>query len=134
VVGKTNAPDSKMDDIIRTEVLDAFEDLFDDYDLVVSPVNCVTGIANDRTRTTKGPNTVAGEPVDEQVGWSMTSPFNFIGSPAASVPVGRAANGVPVGLQIAARRGNDVAVAAASAAFERCHPWQDLYLTLEDRA
>ncbi|GAA0619904.1 amidase [Kutzneria viridogrisea] len=129
-----SAVDSKMDDIVRTEVLDAFEDLFDDYDLVVSPVNCVTGIANDSTRTTKGPATVAGEPVDEQVGWSMTSPFNFIGSPAASVPVGRAANGVPVGLQIAARRGNDVAVAAASAAFERCRPWQDLYLALEDRA
>ncbi|GAA3060107.1 amidase [Actinokineospora globicatena] len=129
-----SAVDAKMDDIVRTQVLDAFEDLFDTYDLVVSPVNCVTGIANDQTRTTKGPATVAGVAVDAQVGWSMTSPFNFIGSPAASVPAGLASNGVPVGLQIAARRGNDVAVAAASAAFERVAPWHDLYLTLEDRA
>lgn len=54
-------------------------------------------------------------------------PFDFIGSPAASVPAGVAVNDVPVGLQIAARRGNDVTVKVASTAFERCRPWRELY-------
>lgn len=124
---KPTAVEQRMDDIFRTQVVDTFEDLFDQYDLVVSPVNCTAGVPNAADRTTIGPQEINGEPVDPLVGWSMTSPFNFIGSPAASVPAGVAANGVPVGLQIAARRGNDVAVAAASAAFERCRPWRELY-------
>lgn len=120
----------RLADVLRTVVLDAFEDLFDEYDLLVSPVNCVTGVPNSTDRDTVGPTEVAGEPVDRLVGWSMTSPFNLIGSPAATVPAGRAANGVPVGLQIAARRFGDERVITACAAFERLRPWRDSYAEL----
>ncbi|MFE4050609.1 amidase [Streptomyces sp. YIM B13518] len=129
--GKLSALDLRMTEIMRTQVLDAFTDLFESYDLVVSPVNGVTGIPNASNRTTVGPREVAGQPVDPLVGWSLTVPFNLIGSPAASVPAGRSGNGVPVGLQIVGPRFHDVDVITACAAFERQRPWHDEYLALD---
>ncbi|MFC8849478.1 MULTISPECIES: amidase [unclassified Micromonospora] len=130
---RLSAVQFRLADVLRTAVLDAFEDLFDEYDLLVSPVNCVAGVPNATDGDTVGPAEVAGEPVDRLVGWSMTSPFNLIGSPAATIPAGRAANGVPVGLQIAARRFGDERVVTACAAFERLRPWHDTYTELAHR-
>ncbi|GLF97752.1 amidase [Streptomyces yaizuensis] len=122
-----DAVSSRLDDLLRTEVLDTFETLFDSYDLIISPVNSIAGVRNADDRTTVGPREINGEAVDELVGWSLTSPFNLMASPAATVPAGVAGNGVPVGLQIAARRHHDALVVAAAAAFERISPWQGLY-------
>ncbi|WP_274911519.1 amidase [Streptomyces sp. WZ-12] len=126
-----SAVDFRLGDLVRTQVLDAFEDLFDGFDLVVSPVNCIAGIPNDANRTTVGPDRVDGQEVDRFVGWSMTSPFNLIGSPAATVPVGRAANGVPIGMQLAARRHNDAAVVRGATACQKHLPWRHLYQNLD---
>jgi aspartyl-tRNA(Asn)/glutamyl-tRNA(Gln) amidotransferase subunit A len=58
------------------------------------------------------------------LGWlPFTYPFNLTGQPAASVPVGFTAGGLPVGLQIVGRRHAERAVLAASAAFEAAAPW-----------
>ncbi|MEV4741111.1 amidase [Streptomyces sp. NPDC049555] len=126
-----SAVDFRLADLLRTQVLDTFESVFDEFDLIISPVNSIAGIPNDATRTTVGPTEVAGQEVDRFVGWSMTSPFNLIGSPAATVPVGLASNGVPVGLQIAARRHHDAAVVRGAAALQAQRPWQHLYEGLE---
>jgi aspartyl-tRNA(Asn)/glutamyl-tRNA(Gln) amidotransferase subunit A len=45
-------------------------------------------------------------------------PFNLTGQPAASVPAGLTAHGLPVGLQIVARTNHEVDVFRAAAAFE----------------
>ena len=67
---------------------------------------------------------IAGEPVSP-MGWTpFTFPFNLTGQPAASVPAGFTAAGLPVGLQIAGRRHADRTVLAASAAFEAEVPWR----------
>ena len=55
----------------------------------------------------------------------FTYPFNLTGQPAATVPVGFTASGLPVGLQIVGRRHGDRTVLAASAAFEAAAPWAD---------
>ncbi|MEU2118019.1 amidase family protein [Streptomyces sp. NPDC016459] len=125
-----SAVDFRLEDLGRTRVLYAFESVFDRYDLIVSPVNSVAGIPNSPGRDTVGPDTVAGQRVDPYVGWSLTSPYNLIGSPAASVPVGRAGNGVPVGLQVAARRRGDALVIRAAAALEKHRPWAAGYRDL----
>ena len=58
------------------------------------------------------------------LGWiPFCFPFNLTGQPAASVPAGFTAAGLPVGLQIVGRRFADRAVLAASAAFEAAQPW-----------
>ncbi len=54
---------------------------------------------------------------------SFSYPFNFTGQPAASVPAGFTAAGLPVGLQIVGRRCADLGVLQASAAFEAVRPW-----------
>jgi aspartyl-tRNA(Asn)/glutamyl-tRNA(Gln) amidotransferase subunit A len=56
---------------------------------------------------------------------SFSYPFNFTGQPAASVPAGFTAAGLPVGLQIVGRRCADLAVLQASAAFETVRPWAE---------
>ncbi len=56
---------------------------------------------------------------DEWTGWSpYTYPFNLSGQPAATVPVGRTADGLPIGLQLVGRPGEDALVLAAAAAVE----------------
>ena len=58
------------------------------------------------------------------VSWAEFSyPFNMAWNPAASVPCGFTAEGLPVGLQIVGRRFDDLGVLQASAAFEAVQPW-----------
>ena len=58
--------------------------------------------------------------------WAEFSyPFNFSGNPAASVPCGFTADGLPVGLQIVGKRFDDLNVLRAAAAFEAARPWAD---------
>ena len=45
------------------------------------------------------------------------------GLPAASMPCGWTEAGLPVGLQIVARRSEDAQVLQAAATFERAQPW-----------
>ncbi len=60
------------------------------------------------------------------VGWAEFSyPFNMAWNPAASVPCGFTAEGLPVGLQIVGRRFDDLGVLQASAAYESLQPWAD---------
>jgi aspartyl-tRNA(Asn)/glutamyl-tRNA(Gln) amidotransferase subunit A len=58
------------------------------------------------------------------VSWAEFSyPFNMSWNPAASVPCGFTADGLPVGLQIVGKRFDDLGVLQASAAFEEARPW-----------
>ncbi len=58
--------------------------------------------------------------------WAEFSyPFNMSWNPAATVPCGFTAAGLPVGMQIVGRRFDDIGVLQASAAFERALPWAE---------
>ena len=121
------AVEYRKDEVVRTEVFDAIQDLFDGYDLLVTPTLAVLPFDNADDGNTLGPSEVNGEEVDPLLGWCLTYPINFTGHPAASVPAGFTGDGLPVGLQIVGRRFADAAVLAASAAFERVRPWHDSY-------
>jgi amidase/aspartyl-tRNA(Asn)/glutamyl-tRNA(Gln) amidotransferase subunit A len=56
----------------------------------------------------------------------MTRFTNFTGQRAPSLPAGLV-DGLPVGMQVIGRRGADLDVFAASAAFERVRPWDHIY-------
>lgn len=53
---------------------------------------------------------------------AYTVPFNMSEQPAISVPAGVTPDGLPVGLQIAGRRFDDVGVLRLARAFERIRP------------
>ena len=66
---------------------------------------------------------ICGETVDPLIGWCLTYVFNFTGHPAASVPIGLDADGLPVGMQIVGRKQADKAVLRASEIVEQLQPW-----------
>jgi aspartyl-tRNA(Asn)/glutamyl-tRNA(Gln) amidotransferase subunit A len=96
-----------------------FSDLFSRYDLLLSPTLATTAFP-----VGSPPETIGGKPVHWFWGYlPFTYPINMIGHPAASVPCGFSSGGLPIGLHIVGRRGDESSVIAASAAFEEAHPW-----------
>jgi Asp-tRNA(Asn)/Glu-tRNA(Gln) amidotransferase A subunit family amidase len=56
----------------------------------------------------------------------MTCQFNFVSQcPALSVPAGWTESGLPIGLQIVAKRYRDDQALRIGAALERHRPWAD---------
>jgi aspartyl-tRNA(Asn)/glutamyl-tRNA(Gln) amidotransferase subunit A len=49
---------------------------------------------------------------------TFTGPFNFLGWPAATVPVGRSAEGLPLGLQLVGKPWDEATVLRAAYAIE----------------
>jgi amidase len=54
---------------------------------------------------------------------AFTALFNLLGYPAATVPAGLSAEGLPIGVQIAARTGEEVRVLQLSRQVEKLLPW-----------
>jgi aspartyl-tRNA(Asn)/glutamyl-tRNA(Gln) amidotransferase subunit A len=93
----------------------AAHSFFRRYDLLIGPVMPIS--AFDITR-----NVPAGYS-DEDWSWCpYTYPWNLTGLPAASVPVGFTAAGLPVGVQIIGGVGAEPAILRAAAAIEHAQP------------
>ena len=58
---------------------------------------------------------------------SFNTPFNHAYNPAASVPAGFHSNGLPLGVQIVGRLGDDVGVLRMAHAIEDERPWVDFW-------
>jgi len=127
-----SAMDVWADQAIRTEIYDAIEAVLQNHDLLVTPTLACMPVKNASDGNTLGPAQINGEEVDPAIGWCLTYFTNFSGHPSASIPAGLV-DGLPVGMQIIGRRGADVDVLAASAAFERVRPWTDAYRLCENR-
>ncbi len=108
---------------LRTEMLDAFEDVFQNYDLILSPVTICAPVKNASDGNTKGPVFVNGSRVEQLIGFCETFFANFTGNPAASVPAGFTKNGLPVGMQIIGKKFRDEDVFALSYTYEQLRPW-----------
>lgn len=117
---------------IRTEVFNTIQQVFEDYDLLVSPTLAVPPFRNDdpevyRDDVLVGPTEINGQSVHRRDGWTLCIPFNMSGHPAASIPAGFTDDGLPIGMQLVGDRHDDRSVLAASGAFERNKPWHDRY-------
>ncbi|MEU5879094.1 amidase [Spirillospora sp. NPDC047279] len=87
-----------------------------DYDLLLTPTLPITAFEAGR----EAPEGARAR----WTGWTpFTYPFNMTQQPAASVPCGFTAAGLPVGLQVVGPRHADALVLRASAAYEQAHPW-----------
>ena len=102
-------------DVIKAQ----FADLFESYDLLLSPTMAVPAFP-----VGEHPTEIAGKKVHRFWGFlPYTFPINMVGYPAASIPCGFSNEGLPIGLHIVGRPGDEGTVLAASAAFERGRPW-----------
>lgn len=99
---------------------------FRTYDLLLTPTMTMTAFE----LGIDVPDRVAGQPVHGMQWTAFTFPFNLTGQPAASVPAGWSAEGLPVGLQIVGRRWADDVVLRAAVAYETVAPWAQRWPSL----
>ncbi len=97
----------------------AIHRFFETWDYLVTPAASVAAFPADLLQPPDWP-----QHEWDWMSWAQFSyPFNFSGSPAASIPCGFTTSGLPVGLQIVGRRFDDLGVLRLAAAFERVQPW-----------
>lgn len=98
------------------------------YELLLTPTLAVPPFAIHMQE----PEKIEGRYVRPAEFLAFTFPINLTGQPAASVPAGWTAGGLPVGLQIVGRHLDDPMVLQALAAFEAASPWRDKWPPLLD--
>jgi amidase/aspartyl-tRNA(Asn)/glutamyl-tRNA(Gln) amidotransferase subunit A len=124
--------DRARDEVMRTQLLDAFNAAFETCDLIVGPTVCAPPVPNASDGNTLGPSMIGEIEVDPLIGWCPTYLVNFTGHPAASAPAGLH-EGLPVGLHLIGRRDADADVLRASAVLESVRPWTHFYDITEAR-
>ena len=96
-----------------------YAELFKEWDLLLTPTLPMAAMplpAEDDDRLSK-----IGQ------AWCMlanTSPYNYTGSPAISLPCGRNADGLPAGLQLIGKHFDERTIYRAAAAFEANFDWK----------
>ena len=96
-------------------------DFFQKYDLLLTPTTAVPAPKVGARGRGLGRGFIDWDFVP------LTATFNLTGNPAASIPCGFSAKGLPIGLQIVGRLQDEAAVLRASAAFEEARPWASIY-------
>jgi len=104
-------------DVVRMQVFAQMRE----YPILLCPVASVPAFRHGE-RTWK----INGQTVQYLDAWSYCEWFNLLGTPAAVVPVGRSAEGLPIGVQIVARPWQEELVLAVAAAVEKeCGGWRE---------
>jgi len=106
----------------RSVFYTAVREFFEAYDLLLTPQMPVAAWSVD-AGANDGPNDAEGRPMSFLDRVPFMYPFNLTGQPAANVPCGFTAEGLPVGLQIVGRWHDDASVLRAAAGFEAIQPW-----------
>lgn len=101
----------------RTKLWLKVQEVMQTYDALLSPTLAVTAFPHELL----GPREINGRAIKRDSDWMLTQMFNVTGMPAASLPVGFSADGLPIGLQIAADRFNEGTVLRLSHAFESAY-------------
>jgi aspartyl-tRNA(Asn)/glutamyl-tRNA(Gln) amidotransferase subunit A len=94
---------------------------FEDWDFLITPTVSVAAFPAEKLMPDHWPT----HPWDWMSWAEFSYPFNMSWNPAATVPCGFTAEGLPVGMQIVGKRFNDLGVLQASRAFEKALPWAD---------
>ena len=85
------------------------------YDLLLTPAEPIAAFPADRQTPERSQR--------DWIDWTpFTFPFNLTGQPAASIPCGLTAAGLPVGLQVVGGHRRDDLILRACIAFERARP------------
>jgi amidase len=116
-------PDGLFERAMRGREVDAarVNALFDSFDVLVTPVMGGTAIPVRRWEGRGALRTAIG------MGrfYPYCIPWNHLGNPAMSVPMGFAADGLPLAVQIVGRSGDEATLLSLAAQLEAERPWAD---------
>lgn len=103
----------------KFELREKLRQFFEEYDLLITPTLPVTAFDVGRNAPEGYP-----DPEDDPLAWvDYLSVFNTTGNPAASVPCGFDATGLPIGMQVVGPSFMEASVLRAAAAYESVRPW-----------
>lgn len=114
-------PDYLKAEQLRRVLIGDVARLFEDVDVIVGPTCPLTAwpIGEWTVEVGNEPESVLA------ASWRLTYPWNLAGIPSISVPCGFDRDGLPIGLQIAAKLFDEATVFRAAHAYEQAHPWKD---------
>jgi amidase len=98
------------------------------YDALITPALTRPAVPLGTLPNPKNPfvNDSTGRPVPDVYTWTaFLFPFNATGQPAFSIPIGFTKAGLPIGLQIVGRPGDESGIISIAAAFEEARPWRE---------
>jgi aspartyl-tRNA(Asn)/glutamyl-tRNA(Gln) amidotransferase subunit A len=110
----------------RTAIYRKVQGWFDRYDLILMPTLSRTALPIEERLF--DPIEIEGKIAGSirKAWYPYTHPFNLTGNPAVTLPAGLHSDGLPIAVQLVARRGADAALLRAAAIFERAHPWDEI--------
>ena len=105
----------------RAEARDARRvlQIFNDYDVLMTPTLGEPPIEIGRWRGRGALRTSIGQSRT----YPYCVPWNHLGNPAASVPAGFTADGLPLAVQLVGRRGDEATLLSLAAQIEQAQPW-----------
>ncbi|MFN3658039.1 MAG: amidase [Pseudolabrys sp.] len=116
---KLTAVDYAKAEQVRAELFQRFRELFERYDLLVMPSSPVKQYPVDQNFPTE----INGKTFENYIDWIAGSYLiTLMSLPAASVPAGKTADGLPVGLQIVGARFEEPRILALAKTIESMNP------------
>ena len=112
--------------IARTNLYRQVQNWFERFDIIAMPTLARTAIGIDEDF--HGAIEIEGRKIDtvRRAWYPYTHPFNLTGNPAISLPAGLHSDGLPVSLQLVARRGEDALLLRVAALLEAVQPWSSI--------
>jgi aspartyl-tRNA(Asn)/glutamyl-tRNA(Gln) amidotransferase subunit A len=109
--------------LARTQLYRKVQGWFDRFDVILTPTLARTAIAIEQRLFE--PIEIEGEKADtvRKAWYPYTHPFNLTGHPAITLPCGFHSDGLPVGVQLIGRHGEDASLLRVAALFEQAKPW-----------
>ncbi|HWD74974.1 MAG TPA: amidase [Solirubrobacteraceae bacterium] len=108
----------------RREFASTWAEFFSRYDILITPTMQDTAFPAEDVM----PATIDGNTVDPDLeDWcQFLLPLNLTGQPAVTIPCGTDRHGLPIGLQIIGRHGDEATVLAVAEAYEQIAGWSGL--------
>ena len=107
----------KLRSLLRRQILDSLEN----HDVLVLPTSGRTA-----PRLEDGPRVITSKEMAPSWPFMRTSAFSLAGTPAISIPCGFGSEGLPIGLQITGRPGDEETVLKVAHAYEQHTPWHTM--------
>lgn len=108
-----------LDDVAALRL--EFAELFETVDVLLTPTSAALPWEIDRPY----PMRIDGRDVGPRGAALFATFVNAAGLPAISIPGARAKSGLPIGIQLVGRFGDDVSLMALAAEYEEANPWTE---------